>query len=160
MDIFSHFTGCFAVVIAVKVIFHICKTRCICKNNNIHIFPAVKKHRCSGMAAVAETADREKFACLIIIFINIKPAQTAPLSADFLGVIFFGCVKYLADMQKMSVDCFRHKFKKLYNIPPLQYYNEIKLQKIKQLICQSEHTLTQIAEMTGFSDLNYFSRFF
>ncbi len=69
-------------------------------------------------------------------------------------------LKYLADMQKISVDSFRHKFKKIYNIPPLQYYNEIKLQKIKQLICQSEHTLTEIAEMTGFSDLNYFSRFF
>ncbi len=66
----------------------------------------------------------------------------------------------LADMSGCSMDYFRHKFKRIYGLSPLQYINRLKLKYIKSMICENIYSLTYISEKTGFSDLNYFSRFF
>lgn len=66
----------------------------------------------------------------------------------------------LADMSGCSSEYFRHKFKSIYGISPLQYINRLKLKYIKSMICENRYSLTYISEKVGFSDLNYFSRFF
>lgn len=60
----------------------------------------------------------------------------------------------------MSSDYFRHKFCYTYKIPPLQYFNKLKTDYIKDLMHQNKYSLKDIAIMTGFTDYNYFSRFF
>jgi len=60
----------------------------------------------------------------------------------------------------MSREGFRHKFKRLYGMAPLQYYHSLKTGYIKAQICENRYTLGQIAQLSGFSSLNYFSRFF
>lgn len=66
----------------------------------------------------------------------------------------------LADMYGISIDYFRHRFKKAYGLSPLQYYNTIKINYIKSLIHQNRYSFTAISKLSGFSNLNYFSRYF
>ncbi len=69
-------------------------------------------------------------------------------------------IKSFAQKFNISYDLLRHKFKKTYNLSPLQYYHLLKTNYIKSLIRKNEYSLNEISEMTGFSDFNYFSRFF
>lgn len=68
--------------------------------------------------------------------------------------------KAVAQSLNMSPDYFRHKFKVIYGLSPTQYYHKLKTNYIKALICESNYSFTKISELSGFSDLNYFSRFF
>ena len=69
-------------------------------------------------------------------------------------------LKTAAQELNISADHFRHKFKMIYGLSPIQYYHKLKTNYIKALICENSYSLSQIAELSGFSDLNYFSRFF
>lgn len=71
--------------------------------------------------------------------------------------IDFRCV---AQKYDISYDLFRHKFKEVYDLSPLQYYHRLKTNYIKILIRENIYSLGEIAQMTGFSEFNYFSRFF
>lgn len=68
--------------------------------------------------------------------------------------------KELADMMYLSEDRFGHLFRKNVGVPPQQYINEMRLQKAKELIQSTEHTITEIARMVGFQDYNHFGRQF
>ena len=68
--------------------------------------------------------------------------------------------KELADMMYLSEDRFGHLFRKNVGIPPQQYINELRLQKAKELIQSTSHTITEIARMVGFQDYNHFGRQF
>ena len=60
----------------------------------------------------------------------------------------------------VTPDYMRHKFKSVYGISLLQYYNRLKINYIKGMLCRGEDSMSDIAKSAGFSDLNYFSRFF
>jgi AraC-like DNA-binding protein len=51
-------------------------------------------------------------------------------------------------------------FKKNMNITVKNYINELKLNKSKELIKNSSHTISEISEMIGFSSIHYFSKKF
>ena len=68
--------------------------------------------------------------------------------------------KFITQKLNISYDSFRHRFKEVYNISPLQYYHRLKTNYIKTLIRENRYSLSEIARMTGFSEFNYFSRFF
>lgn len=69
--------------------------------------------------------------------------------------------KELSDMLGISPDYFRHIFKKLCGISPLQYYSKLKINYIKaEMVQKPKCKLSEVAEKYGFSDINYFSRFF
>ena len=68
--------------------------------------------------------------------------------------------KSVAQEIDISYDMLRHRFKEIYNLSPLQYYHQLKTNYIKTLIRENEYSLSEIAQMTGFSEFNYFSRFF
>ena len=51
-------------------------------------------------------------------------------------------------------------FKEKYGIAPIQYLNNLRLKKAKELLAFSELNVTQIADILGFRTIHYFSRFF
>ena len=74
-------------------------------------------------------------------------------------------------MQKLSVeDCarqcklspgrFAHVFKEAIGKSPLEYINEIRISKAKELLLSQNHTVSEIAEMVGFPNQIYFSKIF
>lgn len=66
----------------------------------------------------------------------------------------------LAKLCGMSEKHFRDVFKKTFQISPLQYFHEQKVNHIRLLISDLSLSIAEIAHMSGFSDPNYFSRFF
>lgn len=66
----------------------------------------------------------------------------------------------LAEIACLSEDRFSHVFRDGVGKPPLQYINDMRLQKAMSLLRNSDHTVTQIAEMVGFRDYNHFGRLF
>lgn len=68
--------------------------------------------------------------------------------------------RQLAEMMHLSEDRFGHLFRKNVGMAPQQYINEARLQKAKELIQSSEHTITEISRMVGFQDYNHFGRKF
>lgn len=65
-----------------------------------------------------------------------------------------------ANMCFVSRERFNHMFKEQTGCPPLQYINKVKIERAKQLLCDSGMTVNDCAETLGFTDVNYFSRLF
>lgn len=68
--------------------------------------------------------------------------------------------KDMADMMYLSEDRFGHLFRKNVGVSPQQYIQGIRLQKAKELIQSTEHTITEISRIVGFQDYNHFGRQF
>lgn len=66
----------------------------------------------------------------------------------------------LAELVHLSEDRFNHLFKECIGESPLQYINEIRLNKAMTLLKTGEYSATEVAERVGFSDYNYFGRLF
>ncbi len=60
----------------------------------------------------------------------------------------------------MSTKYFRTLFKKLYNSTPTQYLISLRLQTAVNFLIESNLSIGQIAELSGFSDVYYFSKLF
>ncbi len=72
-------------------------------------------------------------------------------------------IESLLASQNQNADYIRRLFKKVHGYTPIQYLNQLRIGYAKKLIegnCLHHRTITQIAEMSGFSDANYFSRVF
>lgn len=66
----------------------------------------------------------------------------------------------LANYANMSVTHFRREWSKLYGESALQYRDRIRLSYAKEYLMSGYYTVTEVAEKCGFSDVNYFIRFF
>lgn len=66
----------------------------------------------------------------------------------------------LAELIHLSEDRFNHLFKECLGVSPLQYMNEVRLDKAMQLVKCGRCSVTEVAEMVGFADYNYFGRLF
>lgn len=62
----------------------------------------------------------------------------------------------LADKVNLSPNYVRLIFKEIYNISPSDYLLEIRMNKAKELLIQTDYTVKKIAELVGFSDNRYF----
>ena len=60
----------------------------------------------------------------------------------------------------MSRTSLQALFKMYLHNSPKSYLLNIKLQKSKELIRENQHTISEIADMLGFSSIHYFSRLF
>ena len=67
--------------------------------------------------------------------------------------------KELADLIHLSEDRFNHLFKECMSVSPLQYINEVRLEKAMHLL-KAGVSPTEAAGMAGFLDYNYFGRLF
>lgn len=66
----------------------------------------------------------------------------------------------LAELVHLSEGRFCHIFKESAGVPPLQYINEVRLNKAMNLLKKENFTATEAAEAVGFSDYNNFGRMF
>lgn len=53
-----------------------------------------------------------------------------------------------------------HKFSELYNESPISYLNHVRINACKNLLRTTNHSISEIAEMTGFSSPSYLSQTF
>ena len=60
----------------------------------------------------------------------------------------------------MTETHFRRLFKEIYGMSPIKYINEIRTERARGLIANSNLSLSQIAEKVGYGDVYYFSRVF
>lgn len=66
----------------------------------------------------------------------------------------------LAALIHLSEDRFNHLFKECLGVSPLQYMNEVRLDKAMQLLKSGRCGAAEVAGMVGFGDYNYFGRIF
>lgn len=69
-------------------------------------------------------------------------------------------VRDLADMSKLSEAGFRRLFREYKGMSPLKYRNALRLQRACDLLRVGEHNVSEVAELTGFGSVYYFSRAF
>lgn len=67
---------------------------------------------------------------------------------------------FVTDKMNMSHSTCYRKVKALTGIPPNEFIRKIKLKKSAKLILEGEHSISQIAFMTGFNNLSAFRRAF
>ncbi len=66
----------------------------------------------------------------------------------------------VADKFGLHVKHFRNLFHALYNTTPSQYLISLRLQMASKLLAETELTVGEISEMSGFCDVYYFSKLF
>lgn len=69
-------------------------------------------------------------------------------------------ISLLANLCCMSETDFRRKFNSVFNVSPINYLNSLRISHAKAYISGGIYTIKEVAEKSGFSDANYFSRFF
>ncbi len=69
-------------------------------------------------------------------------------------------VAQLASLCGMTPEYFRRLFEKTTGTSPLKYINELRIERAKELLSSGMYSVTEVAEMSGFSDTGYFSRSF
>lgn len=72
----------------------------------------------------------------------------------------------LLNISKLSAMCditpeyFRKIFREHFGDSPIAYINKMKISRAKELICSGMYSLGEICELSGYSDMSYFSREF
>lgn len=92
---------------------------------------------------------RKKLERLNIVYQYIESHYSEPVSN-----------RELADLIHVSEGRFNHLFKESTGKAPLQYINEVRLDKAMNLLKKGNYTATQVADAVGFSDYNHFGRLF
>lgn len=66
----------------------------------------------------------------------------------------------LARIVNVSKSTLIQTFKTALHTTPLQYINRIRLEKAKDLLLNTDSSISEISEMVGFQSIHYFSRYF
>ncbi len=69
-------------------------------------------------------------------------------------------LKQLAEVTSLSTSHFTRIFKTVSRLSPMDYLNQMRVQKAAHLLLKTDKTIMEIAMDIGFNDSNYFSRFF
>ena len=69
-------------------------------------------------------------------------------------------VKELAKLCNMSASNFRRIFTKYSGVSPMEYKNILRIAKAKELLRNTNISITEIAEQLGFYDSSYFTKVF
>lgn len=69
-------------------------------------------------------------------------------------------IEQLAEMVCLSQDRFGHLFREGVGQSPLQYINNLRLNKAMSLLKTNEYSVTEVANAVGFRDYNHFGRLF
>ncbi|MBU0714860.1 MAG: AraC family transcriptional regulator [Verrucomicrobia bacterium] len=68
------------------------------------------------------------------------------------------CVKQLADRLHLHRSSLSRRFEKAVGIPPVAYLVRLRVQNALSMLKQTEKPITEVAELCGYNDPNYFSR--
>ena len=66
----------------------------------------------------------------------------------------------LADIAGLSVRQLSRVFVSLYGLPPMKYAAELRMDRARRLLAETDKSITEIAFSCGYLDSNYFSRVF
>jgi AraC-like DNA-binding protein len=66
----------------------------------------------------------------------------------------------LAKQANMSTSYFRRLFKKVFAVTPMQYLQDMRIEKVKELLLTERLSISEVADMVGFSSLYYFDYVF
>lgn len=69
-------------------------------------------------------------------------------------------VTQLAEACKMSVSYFRRQFAESYGMSPVQYRNQLRIERARSLLADGNCTVTEAAFASGFENLGYFCRYY
>lgn len=69
-------------------------------------------------------------------------------------------VEELSKLCNFSYEYFRRLFHYCYGCSPINYINGLKINRAKELLSSDLYSVSEVAFLSGFSDLSYFSRFF
>jgi AraC-like DNA-binding protein/quercetin dioxygenase-like cupin family protein len=69
-------------------------------------------------------------------------------------------VRQLADIANMSESSLTRAFRKAVGMPPVMYCCRLRIHKALNMLINTEMSISEIADITGFEDSNYFSRMF
>ena len=69
-------------------------------------------------------------------------------------------VSMLSEMCEISEDYFRKLFKSIFGISPIKYINSLRMSFAKELLSSEMYAVSEVAELSGYSDMCYFSRKF
>ena len=69
-------------------------------------------------------------------------------------------LRELSTFSHMSESGFRHRFRELTGLSPMDYLIRLRLRRAALLLFHDDHQITEIALETGFYDGNYFARKF
>lgn len=76
---------------------------------------------------------------------------------NYASIISLDDLIEIAHTNKTTLTCI---FKDLFNTTPIRYINSIRMKKAKELLTNTDISIGEIAELTGFQSIHYFSRFF
>ena len=69
-------------------------------------------------------------------------------------------IEKLSELCGISYEYFRRLFKNFYGYSPIKYINELKLKRAKELLNSGVCTVSEVAMLSGFSNISFFSRYF
>lgn len=79
------------------------------------------------------------------------------IHTNYSKIISLDDLSFLAQVNKTTLICI---FKELYGTTPIRYINRLRLQKAKELLVNTDISISEIAELIGFQSIHYFSRYF
>lgn len=68
-------------------------------------------------------------------------------------------VEYLAEMAHFHPNYFIRAFKQKFGASPIRFFNQLKLERAKELLQNTDKPMSSIAMEIGINDMSYFSRF-
>lgn len=94
--------------------------------------------------------------------VAIKPLQDLQKAVDKIEKDYNKNLKVddLAELVNMSTSTFLRHFKKHFNIPPVQYIKQVRLNAASKKLLESNNSFSDIAFDTGFCDQSYMTREF
>lgn len=116
-------------------------------------------------------ADLTMLFCILMeagVMIRVEDEVTSKKSEDIKYCILYMeenaaekiTLAQLAELIHMNPNYFCSYFKKHTGVTPFIQLNNIRIKHATQLLCQSEKTVAEIAELCGFESVNYFIRKF
>lgn len=104
--------------------------------------------RITGAAFILFTHERSNWECAFV-----KQYLDANYHKDI-------SLTLLAELTHLNKYYLSHIFSEAYGISPINYLLERRIMNSKNLLRGSDYSVTEIAQMTGFSSSNYFSQYF
>lgn len=92
-----------------------------------------------------------------LIYKDIKPKSINYIKDNFAADIN---VKTLADIEHYNVNYYTEWFRKKMGSSPLEYIQNIRIEKAKELLVNTNYTILEVAQQVGYSHNSSFSRIF
>ncbi len=118
--------------------------------------------------AKMQTAAREEYACgiLLCLLSYMLCTDVTVTRLEKAADLLLKCrihelsLRQIAESCNMSVSHFSREFKKQYGVSPHAYHLSLKVAAAKNLLADTDLSVTGISDMLGFDDPLYFSRIF